>query len=159
MFEIGETCVYPIYGLAQVVDIEEKNISGKSNKFYVLQILDSDMRVMVPVEKSDNVGLRKLISKDEVQDIYDIFKEQWHIDIETRNRKYSVLAETIRTGSLYDAAEAYRNLYCLSLTETLSFGERRMLDIVKNLVIQELSMVCGIKPQEIESKVQQLMNK
>ena len=88
-FEVGDKAVYPAQGVAEVVGIDQKEISGKIQKFYVLRVLDSDMRILVPVDKAEQVGLREVVQEDQIREVYDILKEkELHIDKQTWNRRY-----------------------------------------------------------------------
>ncbi len=140
-FRPGDMAVYPAQGVAEVMGIEEKEISGKAQRFFVLRIIDSDMRIMVPVSKAQEVGLRQVASDDEIKEVYNILRDkEIHVDKQTWNRRYRGFMEKIKTGSLFEVAEVYRDLYRLKSTKTLSFGERRMLDTAKNLIVKELSV-------------------
>ncbi len=156
-FKVGDMAVYPAQGVAEVLGIEEKEISGKAMRFYLLRIVDTDMRIMVPVRKAEEVGLRKIIDEEEIQEVFEILREkEIHIDKQTWNRRYRGFMEKIKTGSLFEVAEVYRDLYRLKSTKTLSFGERRMLDTAKNLIIKELSVARKTKEAKMESEIEQL---
>ena len=156
-FRVKEMAVYPAQGVAEVVGIEEKEISGHPMRFYVLRIVDTDMRIMVPVSKAHEVGLRPIIGDDEIKEVYSILKEkEIHIDKQTWNRRYRGFMEKIKTGSLFEVAEVYRDLYRLKSTKTLSFGERRMLDTAKNLIVKELAVAKKIGEAKMEREIEQL---
>jgi CarD family transcriptional regulator len=151
--------VYPAQGVAEVVGIEEKEISGHPMRFYVLRIVDTDMRIMVPVTKAREVGLRPIIGDEEIKEVYGILKEkEIHIDKQTWNRRYRGFMEKIKTGSLFEVAEVYRDLYRLKSTKTLSFGERRMLDTAKNLIIKELSVAKKVAETKMEREIERLFS-
>ncbi len=156
-FSIGDKAVYPAQGVAEVIGVEEKLISGKAHKFYLLRILDTDMRILVPVDKADQVGLRRVASEDEIGEVYDILREkQIHADKQTWNRRYRGFMEKIKTGSLFEVAEVYRDLSRLKSTKTLSFGERRMLDTAKNLIVKELSVARRTPEAKVEKELEQI---
>ena len=154
-FQVGDKAVYPAQGVAEVVGIEAKEISGKPMKFYVLKVLDSDMRILVPVEKAEQVGLREVVQEDQIREVYDILKEkELHVDKQTWNRRYRGFMEKIKTGSLFEVAEVFRDLYRLKETKTLSFGERRMLDTARGLIVQELSVARAADAQKVEQELE-----
>ena len=158
-FQVGDKAVYPAQGVAEVVGIEAKEISGKPMKFYVLKVLDSDMRILVPVEKAEQVGLREVVQEDQIREVYDILKEkELHVDKQTWNRRYRGFMEKIKTGSLFEVAEVFRDLYRLKETKTLSFGERRMLDTAKNLIVKELSVAKNITEVKVEKELEKIFN-
>ena len=141
-FKIGDKAVYPAQGVAEVVGIEAKEINGTVTSFYVLKVLGSEIQqILVPKNKADQVGLRPVATQDEVEEVFDILREQdVHIDKQTWNRRYRGFMEKIKTGSLFDVAEVYRDLYRLKSSKVLSFGERKMLDNAKQLIVKELAV-------------------
>jgi CarD family transcriptional regulator len=158
-FRVGDKAVYPAQGVAEVVGIDQKEISGKVQKFYVLRVLDSDMRILVPVDKAEQVGLREVVAEDQIREVYDILKEkELHIDKQTWNRRYRGFMEKIKTGSLFEVAEVFRDLYRLKTTKTLSFGERRMLDTAKNLIVKELSVAKKTTEVKVEKELERIFN-
>ena len=156
-FSVGDMAVYPAQGVAEVVGIEEKEISGKAMRFYVLRIVDTDMRIMVPLTKSREVGLRQIIDEEEIEEVFDILREkEVHVDKQTWNRRYRGFMEKIKTGSLFEVAEVFRDLYRLKFTKTLSFGERRMLDTAKNLIVKELSVARKTSEVNMEEELEKI---
>lgn len=158
-FRVGEMAVYPAQGVVEVVGNEEKHISGSPQRFYVLRIVDTDMRIMVPVAKAHEVGLRRVIGEDEIEEVFDILREtEVHADKQTWNRRYRGFMEKIKTGSLFEVAEVYRDLYRLKATKTLSFGERRMLDTAKNLIVKELAVARKTSESKTERDLERLFS-
>jgi CarD family transcriptional regulator len=156
-FQVGDNAVYPAQGVAEVIGVEEKEISGKIHRFYSLRLLDADMRILVPVDKADQVGLRPVVRENQIREVYDILKEKdVHVDKQTWNRRYRGFMEKIKTGSLFEVAEVYRDLYRLKSTKTLSFGERRMLDTAKNLIVKELSVAKRTTEVKVEKELERL---
>ena len=154
-FKVGDKAVYPAQGVAEVVDIEEKDIAGNRQKFYVLRILDTDRKIMVPVRNADAVGLRQVISEQEIQEIFDILRERTiAFDNQTWNRRYRGFMDKIKTGSIYDVAEVLRDLYRLKTDKQLSFGERRMLDTAKSLIVKELSVAQNWTETKVEAELE-----
>jgi CarD family transcriptional regulator len=155
--QVGDKAVYPAQGVAEVLCIENKEIAGRPQSFYVLKILDTDMRIMVPVEKAQQVGLRAVIGGSEIRDVYAILREKdVHVDKQTWNRRYRGFMEKIKTGSVFEVAEVFRDLYRLKAQKPLSFGERRMLDTAKNLVIKELAIARGAPEAKIERELERV---
>jgi len=133
-FRIGEKAVYPAHGVAEVIGIEKKEINTTVCSFYVLKVLATGMQILVPKDKADQVGLRPVATTSEIEEVFDILREKdVHIDKQTWNRRYRGFMEKIKTGSLFDVAEVYRDLYRLKSSKVLSFGERKMLDNAKQL--------------------------
>ena len=154
-FKIGDKAVYPAHGVAEVVGVETKEINATAVAFYVLKVIDSEMQILVPKEKADQVGLRPIASADEIDEVFDILREQdVHIDKQTWNRRYRGFMEKIKTGSLFDVAEVYRDLYRLKTSKVLSFGERKMLDSAKQLIVKELAVAKKWAEDKVEAELE-----
>ena len=157
MFNVGDLAVYPAHGVGLVEGIEEKSISGIEHIFYVIRILDNDMKIMIPRKNVDHIGLRRVISGDEVEQVYAILEEK---DVEftpqTWNRRYREYMDKIKTGSIFDLAAVLRDLYILQMDKPLSFGEKKMLDTAKGLLIKELSVAKDKKEEEITEEIESI---
>lgn len=157
-FIIGDKAVYPSQGVAEVVGIEQKEISGKMQRFYVLRVLESDNRIMVPTDKSGQVGLRRIVGEEEIDEVRQILRDkEVHVDRQTWNRRYRGFMEKIRSGSLFEVAEVFRDLYRLKGLKPLSFGERRMLDTARGLIVRELSVAQAADENKVEQELNQLL--
>jgi CarD family transcriptional regulator len=156
-FKIGDKAVYPAQGVAEVVSIEEKDIAGSRQKFYVLRILDTDRKIMVPVNNAQNVGLRPPISETEIREIFDILRERTiTFDNQTWNRRYRGFMDKIKTGSIYDVAEVLRDLYRLKTDKQLSFGERRMLETARSLIVKEIAVARRKTEAKIQAEIEKI---
>ena len=113
----------------------------------------------IPKDMADQVGLRPVATSAEIEEVFDILREKdVHIDKQTWNRRYRGFMEKINTGSLFDVAEVYRDLYRLKSSKVLSFGERRMLDTAKNLIVKELSVAKSWTEQKVEKELDKACN-
>ena len=140
-FKVGEKVVYPAHGVALIEGIQARVVSGSERKFYMLRILDSDMTIMIPTENVGAVGLRRIIGKDMVAKVYKILRsKKVEIDQQTWNRRYREYTEKIKTGSVLEIAKVLRDLFVLKGDKELSFGERKMLDTARNLLVKELAI-------------------
>lgn len=143
-FKVGDKAVYPNQGVAEVIQIEEKDIAGVRQRFYVLRVLDTDRKVMVPVSNAAAVGLRQPIGADEVDEVFEVLRERTiAFDNQTWNRRSRLLKEKLKTGSIYDIAEVLRDLCRLKNDKQLSFGERHLLETARGLVVKELAVARG----------------
>lgn len=155
MFKVGDKAVYPAQGVAEVISIEEKDIAGTSQRFYVLRILDTDRKIMVPVSNAGAVGLRQVISEMEIREIFDILQERTvAFDNQTWNRRYRGFMDKIKTGSIYDVAEVLRDLYRLKTDKQLSFGERRMLDTARSLIVKEIAIARDQTEDQVRQEIE-----
>ena len=131
-FKVGEKVVYPAHGVGVIEGVQTKVISGSERKFYMLRIIDSDVQ---------SVGLRRIIGKDMVAKVYRILRDKKvEIDQQTWNRRYREYTEKIKTGSVLEIAKVLRDLFVLKGDKELSFGERKMLDTARNLLVKELAI-------------------
>jgi len=159
VFKVGDMAVYPTHGVGVIESIESKEISGDKNTFYVLRILGNGMTIMVPTNNAEAVGLREIISQKQVSKVYKILKQKdIEIDAQTWNRRYREYIEKIKTGSIFDVAGVLRDLFLLRLGKDLSFGERRMLDTAKNLLVKELSIVKKSPEKSIEKEIKRIFD-
>jgi len=158
-FKIGEKVVYPAHGVGVIEGVQTKVISGSERKFYMLRIIDSDMTIMIPTENVQSVGLRRIIGKDMVAKVYKILRDKKvEIDQQTWNRRYREYMEKIKTGSVFEIAEVLRDLYLLKGDKDLSFGERKMLDTARSLLIKELSLAKQCSEDEIEADLKKIFS-
>ena len=149
LFSIGEKVVYPTHGVARVEAIAEKVVSGEQRQaFYILRILGNGMRVMVPTQKAQQVRLREVIRRTEVPKVMAILRRN-DLDIcPNWNRRYKDNQERIKSGSLYEVALVLRKLVLLQKDRNLSFGEKKMLETVRQLLVSEISHAAGIDEGE-----------
>ncbi len=140
-FKIGDLAVYPAHGVVEVMGVDSKEIQGTVCAFYVLRVLENEMQIMVPKAKAEQVGLRSVVSQAEANDVFAVLRDhEVTLDKQTWNRRYRGFMEKIKTGSLFDVAEVFRDLQRLKSTKVLSFGERRMLETARALIVRELSV-------------------
>ncbi len=151
--------VYPAHGVGLIEAIETQNVGGVDQSFYVMKILDNDMTIMIPTATSDNVGLRAIISKEEVKKVIDILKDRnVKISSQTWNRRYRDYMEKIKTGSVFEVAVVLRDLFILKEDKDLSYGERKMMDTAKNLLVKELSLAKNTDEKKIEKQIEKLFS-
>ncbi|MGB0679354.1 MAG: CarD family transcriptional regulator [Polyangiales bacterium] len=156
-FKVGDKAVYPAHGVTEVVSIEEKDIAGNRQHFYVLKILDTDRKIMVPVSNARHVGLRPPISERDIREIFAILKERTiAFDNQTWNRRYRGFLEKIQTGSLFDVAEVMRDLYRLRAEKSLSFGEKRMLERARGLVVKEIAVARRKSEDRVQAEIEKI---
>lgn len=148
-FKVGEKVVYPAHGVGVIESLQTRNVSGTQKKFYMLRIVDSEMMIMIPTENVESVGLRRIIGRDMVAKVYKILREKKKVEVDqqTWNRRYREYTEKIKTGSILEIAKVLRDLLVLKNGKELSFGERKMLDTARNLLVKELA-IARAHPEE-----------
>jgi CarD family transcriptional regulator len=155
MFKVGDLAVYPAHGVGVIESIESKWISGSKQEFYIMRILDNGMIIMIPLDNVNNVGLRQVIDAAQVPKIFEILKEkEVEPDNQTWNRRYREYMEKIKTGSVYELAEVLRDLFILREDKELSFGERKMMDTARSLLVKEISIAKELDESQVEEDIQ-----
>ncbi|MBP6630674.1 MAG: CarD family transcriptional regulator [Kofleriaceae bacterium] len=153
-FAVGDRAVYPVHGVAEVVALENRDLGGKQISVYILKIMDSGMKLIVPTANAATVGLRELIPAKEVKEVYEILRSRdVPRDTQTWNRRSREYMEKIKTGSVFEIAEVLRDLSVLRATKELSFGERKMLDMARGLVVNELALAKGVGKDKIVAEI------
>lgn len=150
MFDIGDRVVYPMHGAGIIVDIEEKKILGEVHKYYVMQISVSDMKVMLPVNNTENIGIRKIVSDDAASEAINHFHSCSEDCNDNWNQRYRDNIEKLKSGNLMDVATVAKTLLLRDQKKSLSNAERKMLSNAKNILISELILVKGKSYDEIE---------
>jgi CarD family transcriptional regulator len=158
-FSKGDLAVYPAHGVGYIESIESKEINGDTMNFYMMKIVENGMVIMIPTSNVESVGLREVIPETEVPEVYKVMQEKAQgADNQTWNRRYREYMDKIKTGSIYDVAEVFRDLFQLKLEKDLSFGERKLLDTAQNLLVQELSMAKDIDEKAMMTEIENLFN-
>jgi CarD family transcriptional regulator len=140
-FKVGDKIVYPGHGVGEIEGIRTTVLSGQEHHIYNIKILDSGMKVMVPVSQASAVGLRKIIDKKAIDEVFSILKDRdFKIDTQTWNRRFREYSQKIKTGSVFEIAVVLRDLSVLSADKELSFGEKKMLDMAETLLVSEIAI-------------------
>lgn len=151
-FEIGDKVIYPNHGLGIVERIETKTIMGTTCGFYQLRMAN-ETTVFVPVDNVDGVGLRRAITDEEVQRLFDLLGDGKIESHQNWKGRFKDNSDRMRTGSIYDVVEVLKSLSHLAKSKSLSFREKRMLDRAKFLVVSEISEVMGEKVPVVDERV------
>src|SRR5210317_2586099 len=155
-FKVGDLAVYPAHGVGRIEAIESRDVNGETHDFYIMKVLENGMVIMIPTKNVASVGLRNIIDKKEVPKVYEVmkFRKDGLPDNQTWNRRYREYMDKIKTGSLYDVAEVFRDLFLLKLTKDLSFGERKLYDTAQVLLVRELSTAKKTDEETIISEIE-----
>jgi CarD family transcriptional regulator len=157
MFEIGDKAVYPGHGIGVIESIEKKQIMGREQIFYILKIMENGMTIMIPRDNVTAVRLREVIRKIDVNKVIHILKDRdVTLDNQTWNRRYREYMEKINTGSIYEIAEVLRDLHLLKAEKELSFGERKIMDLAKSLLVKELAIARDVKETDILREIKSI---
>ncbi|MEW6309009.1 MAG: CarD family transcriptional regulator [Bacillota bacterium] len=144
MFNVGDRVVYPMHGAGVIEAIEEREILGNLQRYYIMRLPIGDMKVMIPLDNVHGVGLREVIDNAEVQTVFAVLRETKSKMSTNWNRRYRANLEKMRTGNVYEVAEVVRNLMLRDKEKGLSTGERKMLENARQILISELVLAQGI---------------
>jgi CarD family transcriptional regulator len=156
-FQAGDLAVYPAHGVGRIEAIECKVVNGEKHDFYIMKVIENGMVIMIPIRNVESVGLREIINQKEVPKIYEVMRVRTDgVPAQTWNRRYREYMDKIKTGSLFDVAEVFRDLSLLKLTKDLSFGERKLYDTAQVLLVRELSTAKKTDEETIISELESL---
>jgi CarD family transcriptional regulator len=153
LYNVGDKVVYPMHGAGIIEAIEEREVLGEKRRYYIMAMPIGDMRVMIPLDAVDEIGLRQVIDKEEASGVIEVLKGQKTKMSSNWNRRYRANMEKIKSGDVYLVAEVVRNLTIRDHEKGLSAGERKMLDIARQILISELVLVTGATDTEIDALI------
>jgi len=163
MFKVGKQAVYPAHGVVNVKSVESKVICGTTKVFYILQVIDSDVTVMVPTDNAEAVGLRPVINKKEINRIYKILKnkdknagqlngrQSW-------NKRYREYSDKLKSGDIFEVANVLKDINLLQKDKDLSFGEKRIMDSARTLLIKEISIAKNLGEDSVTKEIEKLLS-
>jgi CarD family transcriptional regulator len=152
-FSVGEKVVYPNHGVGVIEQINVRNVSGHQQSFYQLKIVSNSMMVMVPAANVRDVGLRKLIKRDDVNKVLERLKKSKVTNHPDWKNRFKENSEKMRTGCIFEVADVLKSLSFLSHNRILSFREKKMLDRARYLVVSEVATVENLPEQRVEELV------
>ena len=144
MYTIGDKIVYPMHGAGIIEKIEEKEILGEYREYYVLNVPCGDMKIMIPVDTSDEIGVRYIISAEEIQTILSVLADVSSEMPHNWNRRYRENMEKLKTGNAVEVAEVVRNLTRTDRKKKLSTGEKKMLTNARQILLSEMVLAGGM---------------
>ncbi len=158
-FRKGDVVVYPAQGVADIVALETKTIGGTSLELFHLQVRDSGLKIIVPKAKAEDNGMRRVAGDDEIEHMYGILRDRdVPSDRQTWNRRYRGFMEKIRTGSLFEVAEVYRDLALLRTTKQLSHGEKQMLRTALDLLVKEIAAARNSQAEDVTAELEAMFS-
>lgn len=156
-FEIGDKAVYPAHGVGLIQDIETMEFEGEELTFYLLKILDNAMSIKVPVQNAEAIGMRSIIPASDVEGVYEILRDrETPPDNQTWNRRYREYMNKIKTGDPIEVAKVLRDLAIMKMEKNLSFGEKKMYDQARGLLVQEISCAKDVEESAIDKELDDL---
>lgn len=158
MFNIGDKVVYPMHGAGIIESIEEKEISGEKLHYYIIKLPMGEMKAMVPLNKVKEVGLRQIISEEEIFKVLEVLKSESSTMPLNWNHRYRVNLEKIKSGSIYEVAEVVRNLVFRDRQKGLSTGEKKMLENARRILLSELVLAKDMTENKMVELLESYLN-
>ena len=158
-FKIDDMAVYPAHGVGKITGIETLDFDGAETTFYVMEIIENGLVIRVPVKKAKDIGMRRVIEPSYIKKVYAILKDRdIPADNQTWNRRYREYMARIKTGDPLEVGKVLRDLALLRQSKTLSFGERKMFDQARSLLVQELAVARDEEDSVIEKEIDKIFS-
>ena len=157
MFNIGDKIVYPMHGAGTIDAIEEKNILGEKQNYYIIK-MPGEVKVMVPTDKAEEVGVRNVIGKDEAAKVMSVLGQNETEMSQNWNKRYRDNMDKMKSGDIYEVADVVRNLSFKQKEKGLSTGEKKMLNNAKQILVSELVLAEHASQEEVEKLVDNKIN-
>ncbi len=159
MFNVGDKVVYPMHGAGTIEGIERKNVMDEEQDYYIIRMPIDDVRVMVPTDRAQTVGVREIADKDEAEKVYSILEKPMEkLSCDSNwNKRYNSNIEKIKSGSLEEVTEVFKDLSHRHFEKGLSLGEKKMLNTSKNILLSELSLVQDESKEIIDDKIESMV--
>ncbi len=158
MFNVGDRVVYPNHGAGTIVSVETKEILGDEKQYYIMKLPIGEMKVMIPVEKVEEIGIRNVISEEEADEVLGLLKGDKSKMSQNWNRRFRANMEKLKTGDIYEVAEVVRNLTIRDHEKGLSTGEKKMLNNSRQILISELVLSKDLEEEEVEELIGDVFN-
>ncbi|AWB84643.1 CarD family transcriptional regulator [Corynebacterium liangguodongii] len=161
-FKVGEVVVYPHHGAARIKDIEQREMGGETLDFLVLQILQSDLQVRVPVKNTELVGVRDVVGEDGLRKVFAVLRETDVEEAGNWSRRYKANQERLASGDINKVAEVVRDLWRRDQGKGLSAGEKRMLGKARQILVGELALAQPVdeaKANDMEAKLAEIIER
>jgi CarD family transcriptional regulator len=158
-FKVGDKVVYPNHGLGIIEEIYKRETGERMEEFLRLRIVANDSTVMVPRSNTQNVGLRRVVTRKEIDRVYDVLKDSSVQVFDDWKGRFQENSDKMRTGSITEVAMVFKSLSHLALQKNLSYRERRMLDKAKYLITSELAEVEKLPVDQVEAKIDRAVSR
>jgi CarD family transcriptional regulator len=156
-FKIGDKAVHPSHGLGEITSIETREFAGTRGLYYTLRIFDNGMKVMVPMNSVTQAGLRMVMSTREADSVLATMRaREVAVDLQPWSRRFRAYTEMIKSGLPHEVAKVLRDMHRLRSDKDLSFGERRLLDQAKSLLVKELAVAKKMTEAQLLAEVDQI---
>ena len=158
MFNLGDKVVYPMHGAGIIESVESKEILGEVKNYFVLKMPIGEMKLMIPVDNVDNIGLRDIIDKVAVDKVYEILKQAAVINDSNWNKRYRDNMIKMKTGDIFEVAQVVRDLTYRDKEKGLSTGEKKMLVSAKQMLVSEIALSTNKDGKGIQEYLENIIN-
>lgn len=156
MFNIGDKVVYPMHGAGTIEAIEEKEMLGNIEDYYIIKMPVGEMKLMVPTSKVENVGIREVSDKSISEKVFDVLekpKDPYVHDVNW-SKRYNLNVEKIKSGDILEVAEVVRELSHRHMERGLSIGEKKMLSTAKDILLSEMVLSQNESHDVLDAKIE-----
>lgn len=154
MYKVGDKIAYPMHGAGTIARIESKEILGAVKDYYILNISCGSMDLMIPVDNCDSIGVRPVVSKEEIQRVMEILGQDSFVVQKNWNKRVRENMDRLKTGNLAKVAEIVRDLTRMDRSRKLSAGEKKMLSNARRILISEVMLVEGLEEKDAFTKIE-----
>lgn len=158
MYSVGDRIVYPMHGAGIIESIEEKEILGNKQSYYVVRIPIGDMKVMIPTKNITGIGIRNVISEQDADKVFSVLKDENSDSNSNWNKRYRENLVKIKSGNIYEVADVVKSLMLRERDKGLSTGERKMLNSAKQILVSELVLAKNMSAVEVEDRINKFLN-
>ena len=158
MYQIGDSVVYPMHGAGVIEDIEQKEILGKMQSYYVMRMPIGDMKVMVPMDNAVEIGMRDVICKAQAEKVLESFRTSETDVIQNWSKRFRDNMGRIKSGDIFEVCGVVKSLMLRDRQKGLSTGERKMLSNAKQILISEIVVATGVTHDEIEQRLTNMID-
>jgi CarD family transcriptional regulator len=156
-YEVGDKVVYPHHGAATIEGRESIEAFGSTREYLILRLAYGDLILKVPADNTEEVGLRDVISDEEVEEVYAVLRKKEARMPTNWSRRFKNHVEKLRSGDIYQVAEVVRNLSLRDKEKGLSAGEKRMLGRARQILVSELTFALAVDEEEAERRLDETL--
>jgi CarD family transcriptional regulator len=156
-FAVGDKVVYPHHGAAIIEGKEKRVFDGQKTDYFVLRITYGDLKVSIPVDKADEIGLREVINDEEVEEVFAVLRKKEARMPTNWSRRFKNHVEKLKSGDIYQVAEVVRNLSIREADKGLSAGEKRMLARARQILVSELTFALNVDEEAAEARLDDVL--
>lgn len=153
MFKVGDKIVYPMHGAGTIESIEEREVLGETQKYYIMKMPVGDIKVMVPTKNAEMIGVRDVIGNETAQGVLDVLSKNTAVVTSNWNKRYRDNMEKMKSGDIYEVADVVRTLTFKQKEKGLATGEKKMLSNARQILVSELVLAEATDKENVEKMI------